>query len=177
MSLLSRAIEEPPLPTQPLLILQSSISQSSLPILRQLLSQNVHPNVNGSPSRFLLFCFSYPPADLLGSFVPEDLEVHNCLSRIPGYDDDWPNHQETILSAVRKGEQSSVHSLSLDMNAMPAAPSGYLNVIIDCLDTLLLDIGSIPQTYKLLSDVLNLLLARTSKSLVQSCPYMLTANM
>lgn len=70
--------------------------------------------------------------------------MHNRVDVVPGYDDGWASPQEEILSAIRK------------------TPSGPLNVIIDCLDTLSLDIGSISQTYNFLREVLALIHARQS---------------
>ena len=106
MSPLSSIIRESPKPQHSFLLLLSSIAQSSLPLLRQLLSSKGTSNNTGS-SRCLLFCFSYPVADLLESFPsqPDFIEVHDYVARIPGYDVHWPDLRETISSVIRTSEQ------------------------------------------------------------------------
>ncbi|KAF8237803.1 hypothetical protein L208DRAFT_1421463 [Tricholoma matsutake] len=140
MSLLSKIISEPPRPQNSFLVLLSSVAQSGLPVLRQLLSSKLISDNTGS-TRFLLFCFCYPATDLLESFrsPPDFIEVHDWVGHVPEYDVGQFSPREAILSAIRN-----------------TSPSGCLDVIIDCLDTLSSDIGSTPQTYMFLREVLAL---------------------
>ena len=106
MSLLSSIINESPKPQHSFLIFLSSIAQSSLPLLRQLLSSKAISHNTGS-SGCLLFCFSYPATDLLEIFPshPDFIQVHDCVSRIPEYDVHRSDPREIVFSAIRTGEQ------------------------------------------------------------------------
>jgi elongator complex protein 5 len=78
----------------PLLVLQSSLAQSSLPILRHLLSHE--------PSRkTLLFSFLYPPPSLVDTNESDSLEVYDWIDRVPGYSDH--NSLKELLEIVEKG--------------------------------------------------------------------------
>jgi elongator complex protein 5 len=118
MSLLSSIISESLRPQHSFLVLLSSIAQSGLPILRQLLSSKVISDNIGS-SRILLFCFSYPATDLLESFPshPDFIEVHDLVGRIPEYIVHWSHPREIILSAIRNSEQLGHCFLRFIINA------------------------------------------------------------
>ncbi|KAF9460848.1 hypothetical protein BDZ94DRAFT_1169030 [Collybia nuda] len=149
MPLLSTVIDEPPCIDQPILILQSSNSQSSLPLLRQLLSRNLALNDNPiSRTHTLLFCLLYHPSTLLekNAVSSNCLKVYDWVAPVPGYDYGWSDPRNNILTALQD------------------APSGSINVIIDSVDTILSDVGSLPKTYQFLRDLLSFIRARQSPS-------------
>ncbi|KAL0580399.1 hypothetical protein V5O48_001644 [Marasmius crinis-equi] len=118
---------------QRLILLQSSFSQSSIPILRHLLSKK------SSSSRILLFCFLYPPACLVDDVEAQSgkLVVHDFLDLVPGYHEQDGDSFKRILSAVQDESSTSI------------------DVVIDSLDTLLSDIGSVQAAYTLLRSLLS----------------------
>jgi len=78
----------------PLLVLQSSIAQTSLPILRHLLSHE--------PScKTLLFSFLYPPSSLVDTKESDSLEVYDWIDRVPGYSEH--NSLTELHGIVEKG--------------------------------------------------------------------------
>ena len=82
----------------PLVVLQSSLAQSCLPILRHI--------VNDSKSSFnLLFCLLYPPSSLALT-ASDTLEIHDWLDRVPGYCDPSSIPSDP-LEIITKG----IHSL------------------------------------------------------------------
>ncbi|KAI6047611.1 hypothetical protein EDC04DRAFT_2556295 [Pisolithus marmoratus] len=118
-----------------LVVLQSSVSQTCLPILRQILKP-ARP-----PSRTLLFSFLYPPSLLVGSLASDAslISIFDYTERIPGYDA-WTDSRQDILNAIR------------------SAPPGSLNVVIDSVDTLASDISSDSQTFKFIKTLFTLIL-------------------
>ncbi|EGN97984.1 hypothetical protein SERLA73DRAFT_182795 [Serpula lacrymans var. lacrymans S7.3] len=148
MSSLSYLINSPnnPKAHQPLILLQSTKAQTCLPVLRSLIKP-AKP-----PSQTLLFCFLYPPSTLTDTdFQKLDvsdngLKIFDYTASIPGYDDQWSDHTESILSTVE------------------SAPPGTLNVIIDSLDTLASDISSTQKAYKFVRRLLTLVTARQHPS-------------
>jgi len=123
----------------PLLVLQSSTAQSSLPLLKHILAQKT-----AKASRYIVFCLLYPPSSLLDDFNSQSVEVHNSLNRIPGYNDSGFAIQAEILASVK------------------AAPNGPLTVAIDSINTLATDIGSFSETYRFLRELLSMLQERSS---------------
>ncbi|KAG6812494.1 hypothetical protein H0H92_002601 [Tricholoma furcatifolium] len=79
------------------------------------------------------------------SFLP-NVEIFDWLASIPGYDGEWIDPREKILAAVSR------------------APPGSIQIIIDSVDTLCSDIGSISETYKFLFELLGLVNARPNPS-------------
>lgn len=87
-------------PHQPLILVQSSASQTCLPVLRRLIQPARRP------AQTLLFCFLYPP-----TFLIEDrpgtsngsLKVFDYTERVPGYDESHDSRDE-ILAAVCSGQ-------------------------------------------------------------------------
>jgi hypothetical protein len=73
-----------------LTIVQSSSSQSALPMVREL--------VSSSKDRILLFSFLYPPELFITK--QENLTVFDWTNRIPGYSDEPSN----ILEHIPSGE-------------------------------------------------------------------------
>ncbi|KAF7306973.1 hypothetical protein MIND_00490100 [Mycena indigotica] len=128
-------IYKPQRSNQPFVLLQSSIAQSSLGILRQILEDGT--------DNAILFCLLYSP---LTSIQRSGVEIHDLAGNVPGYSPNYQDPRETILESVKN------------------APSGQLDVIIDSIDTLCSDIGSVSLTYKLLREILTLVRARPDPS-------------
>lgn len=96
-----------------------------------------------------LFSLAYPPSPNLlkdPSPISDNIEIFDWVDSVPGYDDNWSDPRAAILSAITK------------------APSGSLQVVIDSIDTLCFDIGSSAETYKFLSELLDLVRARSTPS-------------
>ena len=79
----------------PLVILQSSLAQSCLPILRHVVN-------DPKPSFNLLFCLLYPPSSLVDNISSDIIEVHDWLDRVPGYFD-ASNMPLDLLDIVKRG--------------------------------------------------------------------------
>ncbi|KAF8973973.1 hypothetical protein BDZ97DRAFT_1900702 [Flammula alnicola] len=118
----------------PLLILQSSLAQTSLPILRDVLAQG--SSSKGSNRHNLLFCFLYHPSSLVDTKPSDSLEVHDWTDRIPGYNDS--DSRAELLAIVEKALE---------------VPSRPTTIVIDSADTLLEDNTSLSATYICLSKV------------------------
>ena len=100
----------------PLLILQSSLVQTSLPILRSLLV--------GSATKSVVFCLLYSPSTLVDA-LSESVVVHNWVGRVPGYQD-ADTHAE-LLSTTEEGR--SRHCLAAGVsNLIGSSPAGILTV-------------------------------------------------
>jgi hypothetical protein len=82
-----------------LLILQSSLAQSSLPILHSLLVGD-----EKKQRRNVLFCLLYPPNVLIDPTASD--EVYNWLDRVPGYNN--ANTQAEILATTEKGASEKI---------------------------------------------------------------------
>ena len=82
----------------PLVILQSSLAQSCLPILRHLIN-----NAKPSSSFNLLFCLLYPPSSLADDISSDTLEIHDWLDRVPGYCEASNMPSDDLLDIVRRG--------------------------------------------------------------------------
>ncbi|KAF9229337.1 hypothetical protein BS17DRAFT_17578 [Gyrodon lividus] len=139
-------------PHQPLVVVQSSASQTCLPVLRRLIQPAK------LPKQTLLFCYLYPPVSLIKSWPnasDESLKVFDYTERIPGYNVSHDSRDE-ILAAVG------------------SAPLGPLNVIIDSVDTLASNLASDSQTYRFIRSLLNLVTSRSYPSILTlhllACP-------
>ncbi|KAJ7038143.1 hypothetical protein C8F04DRAFT_1220421 [Mycena alexandri] len=126
---------EPRRRQQPFLLLQSSIAQSGTGIIRQLLED--------ASGHAALFCLLH--SSLLSVQGPH-VKTHDLLDNVPGYNDNYEDPRKRIQSAVEN------------------APAGPLDFIIDSIDTLSSDIGSISSTYEFLSELMSLIRARSSPS-------------
>ncbi|KAI6007386.1 hypothetical protein EDD15DRAFT_2525536 [Pisolithus albus] len=126
-----------------LVILQSSVSQTCLPILRQILKPAQRP------SRTLLFSFLYPPSSLVENLTSDTslISIFDYTERIPGYDT-WTDSRQDTLEAIR------------------SAPPGPLSVVIDSVDTLASDISSDSQTFKFIRALLTLISSRPQPSVL-----------
>ncbi|KAF8898687.1 hypothetical protein BD779DRAFT_1666485 [Infundibulicybe gibba] len=126
-------VTDGPRAQQPLLLLQSSSSQSTIPILRQILNHNV---TKATAARSILFCVLYDPSSLVDDPCSERLVVHNWQSHVPGYDpdDQWSTSdtQEKIISTLKDSS------------------AGPLDLVIDSINTLCSDIGSVSETCQFL---------------------------
>ncbi|KAF8445989.1 hypothetical protein L210DRAFT_3392180 [Boletus edulis BED1] len=129
-------------PHQPLILLQSSASQTCLPVLRNLIQPaGVHT---------LLFCLLYPPTSLVANWPNTSngsLKVFDYTERVLGYSETHDSRDE-ILATVR------------------SAPPGSLHVIIDSADTLATDLASDSQTYKFIKSLLGLITSRSQPSVL-----------
>ncbi|KAF9069080.1 hypothetical protein BDP27DRAFT_1223148 [Rhodocollybia butyracea] len=133
-----------PRPSQHLLLLQSSISQSCLPLIRHIITHN---SAQKEPVKKLLFCVLHPPSCLVQDPAAANVQIYDYLDNIPGYSDPWMDPCSLILEAVK--------------NVPETLP---IEVIIDSLDTLLVDNGSQSQTYKFLRSLMSLISARSKPS-------------
>jgi elongator complex protein 5 len=170
MSLLPPILANSQRPHQPLLLLQSSTSQSCLSILRKIINHESH-KVTSKRVHTLLFCFLYPSSSLAenANLTSQGgtIEVFDYTAKVPGYDDSWVNPCESILASVRVGEEYFKLPRHSQID-VPVAPTGPLSVIIDSVDSLASDIGSDSQTYKFLHTLVSLIRARPSTSLLSS---------
>ncbi|KDR85043.1 hypothetical protein GALMADRAFT_313922 [Galerina marginata CBS 339.88] len=130
----------------PLLILQSSLAQTSLPIVRHILTDK---SGRKETRRDLLFCLLYPPSSFIDQKSSNLLEVHDWIDHVPGYTD--VDTQAELLAIVEKALQSSADPF---------------NVIIDSVDTLLEDGASLLKTYKCLSKLYALVKKHTDARLI-----------
>jgi hypothetical protein len=87
-------IREPRRRQQPFLLLQSSIAQSGIGIIRQLLED--------ASDHALLFCL------LHSSLLSLQGTAYNLLDNIPGYNDKYEDPRHRIQSAVENGGCCSI---------------------------------------------------------------------
>jgi len=126
-------------PHFPLILLESSLLQSCLPVLRAFVDDR-----EDATNSVLLFCLLYPPS----AFAPrEGLDVVDRTARVPGYSETPSDLAESILNGVKR------------------APDGPLTLIVDAADVLCADIESPSKSYSLIAALLSDLLARPSPSL------------
>ena len=81
----------------PLVVLQSSLAQSCLPILRHIVNDPKSTSLN------LLFCLLYPPSSLAEDISPDTLEIHDWLDHVPGYCEASSMPSDDLLDIVRRG--------------------------------------------------------------------------
>ncbi|CCM01945.1 uncharacterized protein FIBRA_04018 [Fibroporia radiculosa] len=138
--------------TQRLLLLQSSTAQSCLPIIRRLVTET-RSNLS-HPGSTLLFCLLYPPSAFAGAaqLGSECLRTFDWTGNVPGYTLGCtitpPDIREEIRAAVR------------------SAPPGPVVVIVDSVDTLFSDLGSLAKTEQFLSEIFGLVCSRSGSRLV-----------
>ncbi|KAJ7619082.1 hypothetical protein DFH06DRAFT_1106349 [Mycena polygramma] len=126
---------EPRRRQQPFLLLQSSIAQTGIGIIRQLLED--------ASSNALLFCLLH--SSLL-SLQADRVQTFDLLDNIPGYSNGYEDPRHRIRSAVE------------------TAPTGPLDFVIDSVDTLASDTGSVSETYRFLHELMSLIRARSNPS-------------
>ncbi|SJL05698.1 uncharacterized protein ARMOST_09034 [Armillaria ostoyae] len=154
----------------PLVILQSSVAQSTLPLLRKV----IETSPGKKEQETLLFCFLHLPSSLINEDAA-GLTAYDRIASVPGYDDSWIDPRDFISNAVENCELLSSSPLAAFQPVIPQGPSQQLHVVIDSVDTLLSDIGSVAESYKILRGLLSKLLARPSPSrltlhLQSTCP-------
>lgn len=162
MTLLPSIIADPSgsRPHQPLILVQSSASQTCLPVLRNLAQPTKRP------IQTLLVCFLYTPTSLIAGWPNTSsgsLKVLDYTAQVPGYDESRDPRDE-VLTAARSG-QSILDSRGRKVRGahreVQPAPPGSLHVIIDSIDTLAADLASISQTYTFIKSLLGLITARS----------------
>ncbi|KZP31280.1 hypothetical protein FIBSPDRAFT_1037730 [Athelia psychrophila] len=122
-------------------LVQSSIAQTCLPVLRRL----VNHRPGSKRARTILICFLYPPSSLCEG-TGDAIDILDYTGNVPGYAGTFNDPRDAILEAAK---------------AAPAAP---LNIIIDSVDTLASDLGSTSQTYQFLHALITLIRARPNPS-------------
>jgi elongator complex protein 5 len=91
-------------PHFPFVVLESSLVQSSLPVLRAFISSE------DAATHVLLFSLLYPPSTLAGVLRREGLSVVDRTADVPGYAETSDDLSEFILNRVKQGI-STVHTL------------------------------------------------------------------
>ncbi|KAI8995579.1 hypothetical protein BD414DRAFT_479937 [Trametes punicea] len=150
-SLLSSAIAHPAR-NQHVLLLQSSSAQTCLPVLREVVKQAVER----ARETTVLFSFLYPPSSFIDDVSPahpDRVLVVDRTDKIPGYDGEL-DAKGHVAASLR----------SALLEPLRSAPAGALNVVIDSVDTLLSDIGSVSEAARLLSEFLSIVLERGGTS-------------
>jgi hypothetical protein len=84
-------------PYFPLVVLESSLVQSSLPVLRAFV------NNGDASSHVLFFSLLYPPSALAGDPPREGLHVVDRTAEVPGYSETSSDLSESILNTVIQG--------------------------------------------------------------------------
>src|SRR4051812_10479610 len=86
-----------------LLLLQSSIAQSCIPIIRAIIKKS-----KAFKGRTVLFCSLYPPTSLVEEIVPTggNLDILDHTGSIPGYGDSQADARERIIAAMKTGERA-----------------------------------------------------------------------
>lgn len=92
---LATILRGPPTSSHPLIIFQSSAAQSSLPLLRCLISH--------AQTRVVLCTLLYPSQILTGRLRSDLVNIVDCTTSVPGYSDDANDCRERLLSAVTAG--------------------------------------------------------------------------
>ena len=84
-------------PHFPLIVIESSLVQSSLPVLRALASNQ------DATTHVLLFSLLYPPPALVEDPFKDGLTVVDRTAEVPGYSDTCPDLPQLILSRAKQG--------------------------------------------------------------------------
>ncbi|TFK77049.1 hypothetical protein BDN72DRAFT_24334 [Pluteus cervinus] len=130
---------------QSVLLLQSSGTQSAIPLLRHI-TKRVPPSGETLP-QVVVVSLLYQPTLLAQLPVDGTISIYDWTARVLGYSDDQGSISEELLRIVSE------------------VPKGVsLDFIIDSVDTLLADIESVSQTYKLLRQILLSIQARSKPS-------------
>lgn len=147
-------------PHLPLVVLESSLVQSCLPVLRAFV------NDRDVTTHVLIVCLLYPPSAFAADATSR-LHVVDRTTQVPGYCETSSSSDlaESILSSVKQGAAfyRIVHTYC-ERTSLPIAPDGPLTVIIDAADVLCADLESPSKSYSLIATLLSDLSARPSKS-------------
>jgi elongator complex protein 5 len=84
-------------PHFPLIVLQSSLVQSSLPVLRAFARNK------DATTHILLFSLLYPPQTLVEIPCRDGLTVVDRTTEVPGYGDTCTDLPKLFLSAIKQG--------------------------------------------------------------------------
>ncbi len=129
-------------PHFPFILLESSLVQSCLPVLRAFVDNR------DATTYVVLFCLLYPPSAFVDGPPREGLDIVDRTTRVPGYSEPPSDLAESILN-------SATH----------IAPDAPLTVIIDAADVLCADLESPSKSYSLIATLLSDLSARPSEPL------------
>ncbi|EPT04276.1 hypothetical protein FOMPIDRAFT_1157338 [Fomitopsis schrenkii] len=145
-SLLSSVLLPAAARTQPFVLLQGSTAQSCLDVLRL----SLRDAASKADGRTILFSLLYPPSTLLeqNQLSSDRLQVLDWTSNVPGYIENDFGISSGVLNVVQN------------------APPGPLTVVIDSVDTLHSDLGSLSETEKLLSFLLSAVNTRKGSRLI-----------
>lgn len=130
-------------PHFPFIVLESSLVQSCLPVLRAFVNERV------ATTHVLIFCLLYPPSAFAAddTSTREGLHVIDRTAQVPGYSEtSSPDLAKSILNSVKQ------------------APDGPLTVIIDAADVLCADLESPSKSYALIATLLAEVSARPKPS-------------
>ena len=83
-------------PHFPFVLLESSLVQSCLPVLRAFVGNR------DATTHVLLVCLLYPPSALAGD-PREGLHIVDLTAQVPGYSETSPDLAGSILDAVKQG--------------------------------------------------------------------------
>jgi len=166
-------------PHFPFIVLESSLVQSCLPVLRAFV------NDRDATTHVLIFCLLYPPSafafadDTSTSTTREGLRVIDRTAQVPGYSETSSpgDLAESILNGVKQGagvlsnetKRERKRRLLLSIN-LYIAPDGPLTVIIDAADVLCADLESPSKSYALIATLLSDISARPSASPIAILP-------
>lgn len=150
MSLLPSIISKS---SQPFVLLQSTTSQSCLPILRSIVDKALVRRT------VVLVSLLYPSTTILaqGPQSLSNLRLIDLTAQIPGYSDTHIDPSEEILKAISSGEQCKCYEMiPVYVDRLYVGRDGdSVDVVIDSVDTLLSNLGSSARTYQVLNNILN----------------------
>ena len=107
MSLLCEYASGPPRLHRPLLLIQSSVAQSGVPLLRHVIAESSKDQFS---AQCLVFCLLYLPSDLVErNPVSDRITVYDWIGFVPGYNDASYNVKERILQAIQQGKPPIAH--------------------------------------------------------------------
>lgn len=84
-------------PHLPFILLETSLVQSCLPVLRAFV------NDRDATSHVLIFCLLYPPSAFADDTTREGLHLIDRTAQVPGYGETSPSLAESILNSVKQG--------------------------------------------------------------------------
>lgn len=138
--------------THPFVLLQSSSTQSCLEALRYTLRETI----SKADGCTVLFALLYSPSILLKQNQPSSdrLQVIDWTSNVPGYVEDDLDLRAAVLEIVQNGVHCT-HTFCAAHLQYKIAPPGPLTLVIDSVDSLHSDLGSLSKTEKLLSSLIS----------------------
>ncbi|TRM66167.1 hypothetical protein BD626DRAFT_486927 [Schizophyllum amplum] len=132
-SLLLPTILAPGKAQPPLVILQSTPHASAIPILRRVIRPEQGKGTVKAKRKTVVFCLFYPPSALLDyNGGDDDVELHDLLCNVPSFGD-FKDPRDAINTALQDPQPTTL--------------------VIDSLDSLQSDIGSISATSSFLTEL------------------------